>query len=319
MFWVILGHTHNWTLWSGVDNARYVLFSVARRFSYLTILNAYFSVDTFFFLSGLLVAYLTLREMSRRKPGWSRFPFLMYYIHRILRLTPAYAFVLFGFWFLAPHLGNGPMYNNFMGVGRANYNACVKYWWTNLLYINNLYPWKLADECMAWTWYLANVLQFYILAPLMIIPLFFNVAFGLAIVGIFLAVSFAIAAGLAAGFNFQANPFAVLVYNCTPDGDHTSNYLLYIKPYHRIMTYLVGIVLGYFIYRKARFPFAKISSGKFAVGRFLNLAAYLGSLQLVLALPVYTDSTHWCTKTIHPFNQTLSMTTSPPRLKTSCI
>ena len=275
MFWVILCHTHFWMFIYGSENTKYLLYSVARRFSYQAILNGFFCVDTFFFLSGLLVAYLTLREMSRRKPGFNRFPFLMYYIHRILRLTPAYAFVLFGFWFLSPHLANGPVYNQAAGVGSAVYDNCVKYWWTNLLYINNLYPWKLADECMGWTWYLANDMQFYILAPLIMIPLFVHFAFGLAIAAIFLAVSFAITAGLTGGLNLQASQFAALIYNYTPNADYAYGDVLYIKPYHRIMTYVVGILFGYLIYRKAQFPFANLSIGNYRIGRFVNLGAYM--------------------------------------------
>ena len=264
MFWVILGHTHVWLLAEGADNLKYLFSTVVRRFSYQPILNGYFSVDTFFFLSGLLVAYLTLRDMSRRKPGFKRFPILMYYIHRILRLTPAYAFVLFGYWFLSPHLGNGPIYNVATGVESAGYKNCVNFWWTNLLYINNLYPWKLDSECMGWTWYLANDMQFYILAPLMIIPLFVHFAFGLAIVAIFLAVSFSTTASLVGVFNFQASQFAGVFYNYT-EGDNTYSDLLYIKPYHRIMCYLVGIILGYLIYRKV----------SLSLGRVANLVAYL--------------------------------------------
>ena len=274
MFWVILCHTHIWMFFEGADNMKYLLFSVARRFSYQAILNGFFSVDTFFFLSGLLVAYLTLRDMSRRKPGFKRFPILMYYIHRILRLTPAYAFVLFGYWFLIPHFGNGPLYAQGVGDNSLAYQNCVKYWWTNLLYINNLYPWKLGDECMGWTWYLANDMQFYVLAPLMIIPLFVHFAFGLAIVAIFLTVSFISTASLVGAFNFQASTFAPLVYSYNMT-EYSSQDLLYIKPYHRIMTYVVGVVLGYLIFRKAHFPFANFSAGRFSIGRFLNLGAYM--------------------------------------------
>ena len=264
MFWVMLGHTHfNWTFITAADNLKYIIFSVGRRFSYQALLNGFLSVDSFFFLSGLLVSYLTLRDMSRRKPGFKRFPILMYYIHRFLRLTPAYAFVLFGFWFLSPHLGNGPLYVQSTGDKSSQYENCAKYWWTNVLYINNLYPSKLADECMPWTWYLANDMQFYIVAPLMIIPLFIHFAFGLAVIAIFLVLNFTITASLTGAFNFQASQFAPYIYNYT-EAEYTSNDLLYDKPYYRITPYLVGIFLGYLMYRKIRFTF----------GCYVNMTAY---------------------------------------------
>ena len=30
----------------------------------------------------------------------------------------------------------------------AKHDQCHKHWWSNLLYINNLYPWKMADEVL---------------------------------------------------------------------------------------------------------------------------------------------------------------------------
>ena len=85
----------------------------------------------------------------KRKNG--HFPFLTYYLHRYLRLTPTYAFVLFFIWFLMMHLADGPTYHTAAWEGSGGYNSCASYWWTNLLYINNLYPWKMNDECISRT------------------------------------------------------------------------------------------------------------------------------------------------------------------------
>ena len=252
MFWVIVCHTHFWVaIFQRVDNPFYVLNDVAPRFSYQAIINGFFSVDSFFFLSGVLAAYLTLREMTRRKGG---FPVLMYYLHRYLRLTPTLAFVMFFAWFLTLHLANGPIYQQGVGVGSAWYQSCENYWWTNLLYINNVYPVN-ASGCINWVWYLANDMQFFIVAPLMIVPLFYSLPVGLLCVGLFLAGSFA-ASGFSAGYyNIQANQFAYLIYKFAPDPNADA---LYFRPYHRIPPYLVGIVLGYLLFKKARLPFGKL-------------------------------------------------------------
>ena len=93
-----------------LDNIGSVIKDTATQFSYQAILNGFFAVDSFFFLSGLLVSYLTMREMSRRKERGAKlaniFPFVTYYLHRILRLTPAYAFVVLIVWQLLPSLGS---------------------------------------------------------------------------------------------------------------------------------------------------------------------------------------------------------------------
>lgn len=61
----------------------------------------------------------------------------LYYIHRFWRLTPAYMMTIAFFTSLKVHIGTGAD-----KVGMAGYDSqlCREYWWTNLLYINNLYP-----------------------------------------------------------------------------------------------------------------------------------------------------------------------------------
>ena len=56
------------------------------------------------------------------------------YVHRILRLTPAFAAAILFSYTLAKYMGNGPMWNTFSGY--ASY-GCDKYWWSALLYVQN--------------------------------------------------------------------------------------------------------------------------------------------------------------------------------------
>ena len=291
MFWVILCHTHYWVaLVADVANPLHVINNIATRFTFQAILNGFFSVDSFFFLSGLLTSYLTLRQLSRCRGTLSYVKVLvMYYVHRILRLTPAYAFVLFFTWTVLPILGNGPKWPQIAGPDSISVTTCEKYWWTNLLYINNLYPWKMEDECIGWTWYLGNDMQFYVIGPLMIIPLYFLFPLGLAVVGILMMMSFAITAALAVHFKYPASVFfPILVDRTLPNQGPPWDYsdVLYSKPWSRVQPYLVGIVLGYFLYRKARIPFS----------RWVNLMLYiplwvwaiiLGTFTVYITYPAY--------------------------------
>jgi hypothetical protein len=43
---------------------------------------------------------------------------------------------------------------------------CKKYWWRNLLFIQNLYP--LEESCMSWSWYVATDFQLFILASILV-------------------------------------------------------------------------------------------------------------------------------------------------------
>ena len=252
MFWVILGHTHLFSMITGVDNPTH-LRSTLSRFSFQPIGNGFFAVDTFFLLSGLLVAYLSMRQMKRKK---GRFPFLTYYLHRYLRLTPTYAFVLFFIWLLMMHLADGQIYFLLTWENSGFYQHCKKYWWTNLLYINNFYPWRLDDECMDWSWYLANDMQFYIFSPLILIPLYFLFPLGLVISAGVVFMSFVISGTLAGVYDHQANHFPDIAYNYKTNIslDVNQDNLLYIKPWHRVTPYIVGLVLGYVLYRFNRLP-----------------------------------------------------------------
>ena len=288
MFWIILCHTHVWVFISGVKNPAKT-FSVVQRWTFQAIINGFFSVDSFFFLSGLLVAYLTLRDMSRRS---GRFPALMYYIHRYLRITPTYAFVLFFQWFLTVHLTDGPLYTSRHGPGSPEYQFCNQYWWTNLLYINNFHPWKLTEECMGWTWYLANDMQFYIVAPLMVVMLYYSLTLGLVNVGVFLFGSFIATGSIAGYYKFDANTFYPFFGPSHASTVTTSSDELYIKPYARISPYLVGIVLGYLLYKKVQIPFK----------RRINWIFYLGLWILAAFFCLSTLYGFYGTWHGHPFN-----------------
>ena len=266
MFWVILGHTYVWGFLMGYTDNKLAVQHLTQRFSFQAVLNGTFSVDSFFFLSGVLVAYLTLRQMKRKK---GRFPFLHYYVHRYLRLTPTYAFVLFFAWFLTTHIAAGPSFALVDPYGPA----CAKYWWTNLLYINNLYPWKMSDQCIAWAWYLANDMQFFIITPLILIPAYFLLPVGAVISSAILLCSFIVTATLAGVLKIPTT--------FDPNANAMKNQdLIYEKPWARIPPYIVGLALGYVLYRRLLLPFSRV------VNTSLYLAIWAAAAVL-LASPLY--------------------------------
>ena len=57
-----------------------ILFGNTATYQVEVITNAWYSVDTFFFMSGLLVAYLAFIEMEKK-----RFNLFMFYILRYVR------------------------------------------------------------------------------------------------------------------------------------------------------------------------------------------------------------------------------------------
>ena len=113
MTWVLLGHQYVFGLTVPWTNAFYI-FDVFKSLAFAAIDNASVSVDTFFFLSGLLVAYIFMRNMERSN---GKFNIIMYYVHRYIRLTPVFAMVIAFICTLYVHLGDGPFWSETVEQG----------------------------------------------------------------------------------------------------------------------------------------------------------------------------------------------------------
>ncbi|XP_064649525.1 nose resistant to fluoxetine protein 6-like isoform X2 [Lineus longissimus] len=236
MWWVILGHVYAFSVYN-VDNLL-DLAGVLKRFSFQAIGNATFSVDSFFFLSGLLVTFLILKEMRAKdgKVNWA-----LLYFHRFWRLTPAYMFVLMFYTALAKYINIGPA----ALVANTQKNPCVDYWWTNLLYINNFYPTDSQLGCMGWGWYLANDMQFFLITPIILFILYKNRIAGLAVI-----FAITVASLIATGVISKAYELSIFDVGVPPNNVNTTSGFnqIYVKPYTRISTYTVGMFAGYILY-----------------------------------------------------------------------
>lgn len=243
MCWVIQGHTYEFILMVMKD-ALYMEHTLVGRFSFQAILNGTYSVDTFFFLSGLLVAYLSMRELSvKGKLNW-----IYYFVHRYWRLTPIYAFCMLFFTTLYTLMFTGPFIWAALDPSGPIYSAindCHTYWWSNLLYINNFYPdYGSTTTCMGWAWYLANDMQFYVfLSPLVIILLHKNKKVGIAFCIFLIAACIGSRAFIAQYYGMNQNR-DISKHKDDPWGQ---NGPLYTKPYARWSVYIVGMLTGYLL------------------------------------------------------------------------
>ncbi|XP_064616085.1 O-acyltransferase like protein-like [Liolophura sinensis] len=229
MTWVVLGHTFIFHM--GIaDNILGYARDFQARWTSQALLNALVSVDSFFTLSGLLVSYLTLNEMRKAKSA--KINWFMFYFHRFWRLTPPYMLIIMTYVPLYQYWGQGPQWP----VGQMEPMPCNIYWWKNLIYINNF---NMTDSCIGWSWYLANDMQFYVISPLILIPLFYSKILGMIILGLFFLATFITTGVLSYVNNFQ------------PGVDSRPDFMekIYIKPWCRIGPYLVGIFVGYVLYR----------------------------------------------------------------------
>eukprot|EP01133_Synstelium_polycarpum_P007907 gene7907-9283_t len=234
--WVIMGHSLLFMMSLGLDNEAYLLQSIRTFFSFQSLTAAEFAVDTFFLLSGFLVTHSLLSSMDRLQSskGSSLAFAVKYIVHRIARLSPLYIFVLFFFWKLSPMLGTGPFWYLYDQLTLT----CDRYWWTNILYINNLYPTTMNNECMNWSWFLANDMQMYLLAPIIVITFRFKKQAGYALVALLVALTFTTNIWLSLKFNIGTF-FDINMETTTFASD------IYQKTYTRIGPYVVGSALAF--------------------------------------------------------------------------
>eukprot|EP00475_Leptophrys_vorax_P016692 TRINITY_DN23182_c0_g2_i1.p1 TRINITY_DN23182_c0_g2~~TRINITY_DN23182_c0_g2_i1.p1 ORF type:complete len:291 (-),score=67.92 TRINITY_DN23182_c0_g2_i1:93-965(-) len=125
---------------------------------------------------------------------------------------------------------------------------CQTNWWRDVLYINNF--WSINDDCVGWAWYLANDMQFFILAPILTWAMFKRPRSAFAVMcGLVLgSVIYCLAVSLT--YNYPAYSTGEMVGNGggnpPKDDPHSYENLIYIKPWARIQPYIIGMAAAYF-------------------------------------------------------------------------
>ncbi|XP_076321626.1 nose resistant to fluoxetine protein 6-like isoform X2 [Tachypleus tridentatus] len=160
--WIILGNIYYLLSYNQVGALLKVL-NLGKDLGFQLVVQSIFAVDTFFFISGLLVTHITLRKLEKND---GRFNLLKFYIHRYWRLTPAFILVS-GIVMVLPVIGSGPIWHEKLD---SFAKGCRKNWWTNLLYISNFL--EPEDMCLPHGFYLACDMQFFLLSPVIIMTLY---------------------------------------------------------------------------------------------------------------------------------------------------
>lgn len=144
MSWVILGHLSI----IGFKYSQNLEFKkeIEKDFLFQTIMNGQYSVDTFFFISGFLIAFLYFRTdakgkldkltngVSEMRAGLHHFFGLI--VFRFVRLTVPYLFVLGISQVTMQYFEQYSIFEPEF----SDQDNCPKYWWRNVLYINTFFP-----------------------------------------------------------------------------------------------------------------------------------------------------------------------------------
>ncbi|KAJ3439218.1 o-acyltransferase [Anaeramoeba flamelloides] len=226
MFWIVLGHQYEFLRFT--TKRPEVFNQWVKEFPYQIIGGAEFAVDSFFFMSGFLVTYYIYKELKAK----GKMNFLLYLVHRCLRLWPTMIFGILFAWKILYYMGSGPVFTTFQN--RMD-NTCKKYWWTDVLFINNYYPTDYESQCLGQLWYLANDFQMHFFTPLFVYVFIKSKKYSWILIGALFAGSFAYLISMTIIHNFPADPL-------TQDLDF--HHLIYSKPYARLPAYLVGLCLA---------------------------------------------------------------------------
>ncbi|KPJ15566.1 Nose resistant to fluoxetine protein 6 [Papilio machaon] len=300
VIWVIMVHTYL-TVWYIADN-KTMRIVTERNFLYQSVGNASYCVDTFFFISGLLVTVLFLRsedkaaarriamekkkaniEINKNTNGFTNSAlsvsvisqqsfsedlldqpknsvyskgelfrmvksFFLLVMYRIVRLTPAYAFVIGVNEIALRYTHDRTVFEPAI----FDHITCDRFWWRNLLYINNLFPQK--EMCMVWSWYMANDTQFYVIGIILLLISVKHIKFAMVSLIILLASSWATTIYISVWYQYKARiqePFEMF----DP---------LYDKPWSRIGPYLIGMVVGWYLHKtkcQVKMPYWLVAVG----------------------------------------------------------
>ncbi|XP_051862820.1 nose resistant to fluoxetine protein 6-like [Drosophila albomicans] len=255
LIWVIFGHQYIVSLSSPKTN--YVsLLTWLQSFFASFILHGPFSVDTFFFLSGLLLVMIALRSLEKSK-GQMNIP--MMYLHRYLRLTPVLALAIPMYMKLLPLMSDGPVTDR---VNFGDFDVCKRTWYLSLLYVQN---YATKEICLGHTWYLAVDMQLYILSPIFLISLY---KWGKKAAGGIFVLMLLLSGCLFA--TMMTNKYGVFL-------DFEGQRKLYYATHVHAAPWLIGLLFGYFLHlnRNKSFKLIRISIW---LGWIVSLALLFTSL-----------------------------------------
>lgn len=228
MLWIIAGHVLLIRFGAVSRNPLDVLPFIKQSEAAL-FYGARYAVDTFFWLSGLLLGFSLLPRLN------GAFASRDVYVYRVLRLLPTYIFALFLTWTLAVYLGSGPL--SYL-IDSAN-EYCADYWWTHLVFLNNIVPDWLGIGCLGQSWYLAADMQMFLVAvPLLGLYSSRDRRWGWLGFGIITLISIMWSGYLAWRYEYTV----MMASRENRENLYVSRY--YVQPYCRFAPYALGLLCG---------------------------------------------------------------------------
>ncbi|XP_046660242.1 nose resistant to fluoxetine protein 6-like [Homalodisca vitripennis] len=256
IFWIMTGHRMLQMLSFPKQRGRDV-YEVLDGYSWAPVESTQLAVEIFFLISGILVTYGYLNH----KLKGLKFNIPTFYLYRYLRLTPPLAAIVLLYGTLAIRFTDGPLWRRVFD--RPYYN-CRHNWWATLLYVNNYYdPYRM---CVSQSWFVSSDFQLYLFSPILLIPLHKRPKLGLALTAMFVLIT--TMGGLwNAIVNDLKGGMAVSMDRRSEDATVQD----YIVTHWRAASFLIGMALGYFLFKIKQGDIAlKLSRAKLWAGWMIS-------------------------------------------------
>ncbi|KAL3199632.1 hypothetical protein MRX96_001387 [Rhipicephalus microplus] len=237
-------------------------------FGFTVIINGMLSVETFFLLSGFLLAFGILKEVKRKKSVWFLLPVTV--VMRYIRLTVPGAFLV-GVFFLYPLLVSGPLVDDV--VQYLVNNVCRRNWWHVLVHVSNLqHP---VDVCLPTLWYIACDYQLFLATILLVFLLAKK-----PMAGAVCLAAVALSACVAVGVQHYVSAFEPLPYTYISDLNlfFKGHGAMYLWPTGHVTSFVVGVLTAFCFHRYSHVRFGKAA---YAVCWTLSVVAALTVLYAV--------------------------------------
>ncbi|KAH8241173.1 hypothetical protein KR032_001440 [Drosophila birchii] len=240
LIWVVYCHQYTlYTMGANLNILHYKSWSESPYASF--VVHGFFSVDSFFFLGGMLVSLIALRSMEKTR-GKLNVP--MMYLHRLMRILPLLAISIPVYIRIMRIVSGGPMFSGgYMGT-----SICESTWYWTLLFVNNY----VNTACPGHTWYLSVDMQLFILSPILLISIYkWGKKAAAGIVVLIVLLSGCLFATM------MVNNYSMLLKNSNTEATRK----LYLATHTHAAPWLIGFLFGYFLHlnRGKKFRLSRVS------------------------------------------------------------
>ncbi|XP_055920150.1 nose resistant to fluoxetine protein 6-like isoform X2 [Eupeodes corollae] len=233
--WIILFHVMLFMYFSLNNKTFAVAYSEQPFYQYVSITPLF--VDLLFSISGFLQVHnfmkseKYLEEIRGSSFGQNARSFGKLVLNRYLRLAPLYLVVAAMTALFTSYIKDVSVFH----ITDPYDEVCSKYWWRNVLLIQNFFDRK--ELCLNWSWSLACEMQFYciVLGLLYTYAKYPEVAKKLVFSGVIVSTAWTYFVGHRLRYQFS---FDMVTHTCNE---------LYINPFLRITPYIVGSMAGYYL------------------------------------------------------------------------